>query len=63
MSEKIEGDAVQKGINEPTKLPDGSYQIDKIIFYPDKPLGVGCMGTTVFKGKFQNRLKSIKYIL
>ena len=42
-------------INSPVPQNDGSYKIDKILYYPRKKLGEGSMGTTVFLGKYGRR--------
>ena len=63
MSEKGAVDVLQQGITEPTERSDGSCKIDKIIYYPDKKLGSGCMGTMVFRGEFQKRSIAVKRLM
>lgn len=53
-------------INEsmfPTEDEDGFVHVGKIIFDPSGILGRGCEGTTVFKGKFDERDVAVKRIL
>jgi serine/threonine-protein kinase/endoribonuclease IRE1 len=63
MSEKRDVEVSQQWIKEPNELLDGSYQIDKIIYYPSKKLGQGCVGTKVFEGTFQKRSIAVKRLM
>ena len=42
---------------------DGQVTITKISFDPSKPLGKGCEGTFVYKGKYEGRNVAVKRLL
>ncbi|XP_014664450.1 PREDICTED: serine/threonine-protein kinase/endoribonuclease IRE1-like [Priapulus caudatus] len=45
------------------KLPLGWMRVGKLMFNTQEPLGHGCEGTFVYRGKFENRAVAVKRLL
>ena len=50
-------------IEQTKHLADGSIQVGKIIYHPNKILGKGCDGTVVYHGRFDKREIAVKRLL
>ena len=57
------GGSVNTSIGSMTVNADGKVVIGKIQFDPEKVLGSGCFGTTVYEGTFEERPVAIKRIV